>query len=51
MERADLARSFPQTTIIFNHVGGPLGFGPYKGKEAMPRTAAISPAASTKGAP
>jgi L-fuconolactonase len=31
---ADLARAFPQTTIILNHVGGPVGIGPYKGKEA-----------------
>jgi L-fuconolactonase len=30
MELADLARAFPQTTIILNHVGGPLGIGPYK---------------------
>lgn len=30
----DLARAFPQTTIILNHVGGPVGIGPYKGKEA-----------------
>jgi L-fuconolactonase len=33
-ELADLARAFPQTTIILNHVGGPIGIGPYKGKEA-----------------
>lgn len=26
---ADLARAFPQTTIILNHVGGPVGIGPY----------------------
>ena len=25
----DLARAFPETTIILNHVGGPLGIGPY----------------------
>ena len=31
---ADLARAFPQTTIILNQVGGPIGIGPYKGKEA-----------------
>src|SRR6516164_11196015 len=31
---ADLARAFPQTTIILNHVGGPLGIGPYKDKKA-----------------
>jgi hypothetical protein len=29
MELADLARAFPQTTIILNHVGGPLGIRPY----------------------
>lgn len=28
----DLARNFPETTIILNHFGGPLGIGPYKGK-------------------
>jgi predicted TIM-barrel fold metal-dependent hydrolase len=26
---ADLARAFPDTTIIVNHCGGPLGVGPY----------------------
>ncbi len=25
----DLARTFPETTIVLNHVGHPLGFGPY----------------------
>jgi predicted TIM-barrel fold metal-dependent hydrolase len=34
LDLADLARAFPQTTIILNHVGGPIGIGPYKGKEA-----------------
>ena len=34
LELADLARAFPQTTIILNHVGGPIGIGPYKDKEA-----------------
>ncbi|MEH6527560.1 MAG: amidohydrolase family protein [Sneathiella sp.] len=29
----DLARRFPDTTIILNHFGGPLGIGPYKGKQ------------------
>ena len=33
MELADLARAFPQTTIILNHVGGPLGTGPYADKK------------------
>jgi predicted TIM-barrel fold metal-dependent hydrolase len=27
----DLARAFPDTTIILNHVGGVLGVGPYPG--------------------
>ena len=27
-----LARDFPDTTIILNHTGGPLGIGPYSGK-------------------
>ncbi len=31
-EVIDLARAFPQTSIILNHVGGPLGVGPYAGK-------------------
>jgi L-fuconolactonase len=33
MELVELARTFPQTTIILNHVGGPLGIGPYKDKK------------------
>jgi L-fuconolactonase len=28
----DLARTFPQTTIVLNHCGGPLAIGPYAGK-------------------
>ncbi|MFP6814976.1 MAG: amidohydrolase family protein [Pseudomonadales bacterium] len=28
----DLAQAFPDTTIIFNHFGGPLGVGPYAGQ-------------------
>ena len=31
-ELTDLARAFPETTIILNHLGGPLGVGPYAGK-------------------
>jgi L-fuconolactonase len=27
-----LAKAFPDTTIILNHLGGPLGIGPYSGK-------------------
>jgi len=29
---ADLARAFPQATIVLNHVGGALAIGPYAGK-------------------
>ncbi len=29
---ADLAKSFPDTTIILDHAGGPLGIGPYAGQ-------------------
>ena len=32
MELVDLARAFPDTTIIVNHIGGLLGIGPYAGK-------------------
>jgi predicted TIM-barrel fold metal-dependent hydrolase len=28
----DLARAFPQASIVVCHVGGPLGYGPYAGK-------------------
>ncbi|MBO9499066.1 MAG: amidohydrolase family protein [Novosphingobium sp.] len=31
-ELADLADAFPDTTIILNHCGGPLGIGPYAGR-------------------
>ncbi len=31
---AALAEAFPDTTIILNHVGGPLGVGPYAGHRA-----------------
>ena len=31
-DAADLARTFPDTTIILNHVGGVLGVGPYSGR-------------------
>ncbi len=30
-ELTDLARAFPDTTIILDHFGGPLGIGPYAG--------------------
>ena len=29
---AGLAKAFPDTTIILDHFGGPLGIGPYAGK-------------------
>ncbi len=29
----DLAKAFPDTTIILDHFGGPLGIGPYVGKQ------------------
>jgi L-fuconolactonase len=31
-EVTDLARAFPNTTIILDHFGGPIGIGPYAGK-------------------
>lgn len=31
-ELTDLARAFPNITIVFDHFGGPLGIGPYAGK-------------------
>lgn len=31
-ELIDLARAFPDTTIILNHLGGVLGVGPYAGR-------------------
>ena len=31
-ELTDLARTFPDATIIFDHFGGPLGIGPYAGR-------------------
>ena len=35
----DLARAFPDTTIILNHVGGVLGVGPYAGHREEIRAA------------
>jgi L-fuconolactonase len=31
-EVTDLARAFPETLIVLDHVGGPLGIGPYAGR-------------------
>ena len=41
-ELADLARAFPDTRIVLNHVGGPIGIGAYAGKrkEVFPGWAA-----------
>jgi L-fuconolactonase len=33
-ELASLARAFPDTTIVLDHFGGPVGIGPYVGREA-----------------
>ena len=33
LELVDLARACPDGTIIMDHVGGPLGIGPYAGKQ------------------
>jgi predicted TIM-barrel fold metal-dependent hydrolase len=33
-ELTDLARAFPDTTIVLDHFGGPLGIGPYQGRRA-----------------
>ena len=33
-EVADLAKAFPDTTIVLDHFGGPLGIGPYQGRRA-----------------
>jgi predicted TIM-barrel fold metal-dependent hydrolase len=32
LDLADLAKAFPYTMIILNHIGGPLGIGPYAGR-------------------
>jgi L-fuconolactonase len=32
VEVIDLARAFPDQPIVLDHVGGPLGIGPYKGR-------------------
>jgi len=31
-ELTELARAFPETPIVLDHVGGPIGIGPYAGK-------------------
>ena len=32
LEFADLAKAFPNVTVVMDHVGFPLGIGPYEGK-------------------
>ncbi|MCC7348201.1 MAG: amidohydrolase family protein [Variibacter sp.] len=31
-ELTELARAFPDTTVVLNHIGGPIGVGPYADK-------------------
>lgn len=31
-ELRDLAETFPETTVVLNHMGGPVGVGPYAGR-------------------
>jgi predicted TIM-barrel fold metal-dependent hydrolase len=38
-ELTDLARAHPEVQIICDHLGGPLGIGPYAGKRAETRAA------------
>ena len=33
VEAADLARAFPDIVIVLDHFGGPVGIGPYEGKD------------------
>ncbi len=35
-ELADLARAFPDTTIVLDHCGGPIGLGGYRRDEVFP---------------
>src|SRR5690606_21148710 len=32
-EVVDLCRQFPELPVIINHVGGPVGFGPYESRK------------------
>src|SRR5260221_12568590 len=34
-ELTDLARAFPETPMVLDHVGGPIGIGPYAGKREV----------------
>ncbi|NQW16169.1 MAG: amidohydrolase family protein [Chloroflexi bacterium] len=33
MELVDLAQAFPNVPIVLDHIGGPIGLGPYAGKQ------------------
>lgn len=33
-EVTELTRAFPETVLVLDHVGGPLGIGPYEGRRA-----------------
>jgi L-fuconolactonase len=50
----DLAKAFPDTTIIFNHLGGPIGVGSYAGRRDevfaawKPAVAALASECSSK---
>src|SRR5262245_3089308 len=33
-ELTSLAKAFPDTTIVFNHLGGPIGVGPFAGRRS-----------------
>jgi predicted TIM-barrel fold metal-dependent hydrolase len=35
-ECADLARAFPEVTIVLDHLGGPIGVAPYSRADVMP---------------
>jgi predicted TIM-barrel fold metal-dependent hydrolase len=35
-ELADLARAFPDTTVVLDHCGGPIGLGSYRRDEVFP---------------
>ena len=38
-ELLDLARALPEVSMVLDHLGGPLGIGPYAGREAEVRVA------------
>ena len=42
-ELTAIARAFPETTIILNHLGAPLGIGPYSNRRQSSATLATCP--------